>query len=229
MHLAPQGLVCKICERGTLIPKKIFRLSGPAVAIGYILLIPSVLGMIFCALMLAGVFAVSGQPDQVSDLADRPAQSAFDADFRRDCMNGAKLQAPDAGLPSLEEICECMLSTYKQTHNLRTLTNSGGTITTSGGYCSQQFNEGRLAPVSPDVAALYTGENPQSSPDAAMTTIRTPDPLAAYKTTVIRALGGGFTLAMGIGFFVSGLLGWLLVMKKRVLKCDYCGAVVNAS
>jgi hypothetical protein len=25
------------------------------------------------------------------------------------------------------------------------------------------------------------------------------------------------------------LLGWLLVMKKRVLQCDLCGAVVNAS
>lgn len=229
MYLTPQGLTCKICEHGTLISRKVFRLSGPAVAIGYILLIPSVLGMIFCALMLAGVFALRGQPDQVSDFADRPAQSAFDVDFRRDCMNGAKLQAPDADLLSLEEICECMLSTYKQTHNLGTITKSGGTITTSGDYCSQQFNEGRLAPISPDVAALYSGENPQSSPDAAMTTIRTPDPLAAYRTMAIRVLGGGFSLAMGIGFFVSGLLGWLLVMKKRVLKCDYCGAVVNAS
>ena len=229
MYLAPQGLTCKICERGTLIPRKVFRLSGPAVAIGYILLIPSVLGMIFCALMLAGVFAVSGQPDQVSDLADRPAQSAFDAAFRRDCMNGAKLQAPYAGLASLEEICECMLSTYKQTHNLEMIAKSGGTITTSGDYCSQQFNEGRLASVSPDVAALYSGENPQSTPDAAMTTRHTPDPLAAYKTMIFRALGGGFSLALGIGFFISGLLGWLLVMKKRVLKCDYCGAVVNAS
>lgn len=39
----------------------------------------------------------------------------------------------------------------------------------------------------------------------------------------------GLSLALGIGFFIFGLLGWLLVMKKRVLKCDYCGAVVNAS
>jgi hypothetical protein len=28
---------------------------------------------------------------------------------------------------------------------------------------------------------------------------------------------------------VSGLLGWLLVMRKSVLQCDVCGAVVNAS
>ena len=42
-------------------------------------------------------------------------------------------------------------------------------------------------------------------------------------------------LAEGIAFFwtvaalVSGVLGWLLVMKKRVLQCDQCGAVVAAS
>ena len=125
MYLTPQGLTCKICEHGTLIPKKVFRLSGPAVVIGYILLIPSVLGMILCALIFAGVFAVSGQPDRASDQPNPPVQRAFDADFRRDCMNGAKLQAPDASLPSLEEICECMLSTYKQTHDLGTITRSG--------------------------------------------------------------------------------------------------------
>jgi hypothetical protein len=29
--------------------------------------------------------------------------------------------------------------------------------------------------------------------------------------------------------FVGGLLGWLLVMKKAVLQCNNCGAVVPAS
>jgi hypothetical protein len=40
---------CKICDRGTLTPRKIRRLSGPVVAIGYILLVPSILGMVACA------------------------------------------------------------------------------------------------------------------------------------------------------------------------------------
>jgi hypothetical protein len=41
--------------------------------------------------------------------------------------------------------------------------------------------------------------------------------------------GGGFAVALGIASFVGGLLGWLLVMKKRVLQCSMCRAVVNAS
>jgi hypothetical protein len=50
------------------------------------------------------------------------------------------------------------------------------------------------------------------------------------------ALFGGMATFLGSSYFVlmilafvSGLLGWLLVMKKRVLQCGLCGAVVNAS
>ena len=42
-------------------------------------------------------------------------------------------------------------------------------------------------------------------------------------------LAAGIVIAIGIACFVGGLLGWLLVMKKRVLQCPVCGAVVNAS
>jgi len=42
---------CKVCDEGHLTPKRIFRLSGPAVAIGYILLIPSVIGMALCVVL----------------------------------------------------------------------------------------------------------------------------------------------------------------------------------
>jgi hypothetical protein len=41
-------------------------------------------------------------------------------------------------------------------------------------------------------------------------------------------LGASYLVLMILAF-VSGLLGWLLVMKKRVLQCGLCGAVVNAS
>ena len=37
---------CKVCESGDLIPMKIFRLSGPVVAIGFILVILAVLGIV---------------------------------------------------------------------------------------------------------------------------------------------------------------------------------------
>ena len=107
---------CKICDRGTLMPRKIHRLSGPAVAIGYILLIPSILGMAACAILLViGLLA---------GFAGAAHGSAFATAF--------------AGV---------------------------GTI-----------------------ALVY----------------------------------------IGIFCFVSGLLGWLLIMKKHILQCVYCGAVVNA-
>ncbi|MGH9583086.1 MAG: hypothetical protein ACRD4O_09150 [Bryobacteraceae bacterium] len=41
--------------------------------------------------------------------------------------------------------------------------------------------------------------------------------------------GSEFAIVLGIGSFVGGLLGWLLVMRKRVLQCSLCRAVINAS
>jgi hypothetical protein len=101
-------VVCKICERGELTKRRIFRMSGPVVVIGFILLIPSVLGIMFSVLMLVG-----------------------------------------------------------------SLSSEGGNTLTTG-------------------------------------------------------IGVWITL-LGIASFVGGLLGWLLVMKKRVLQCSVCGAVINAS
>jgi hypothetical protein len=108
---------CKVCERGMLVPKKIFRMSGPVVAIGFILLIPSVFGIIAAAVLFFGLIA----------------------------------------------------------------TNVAG---------------------------------PSSATD-------TPN--------VVNVIGQGFAIALGIASFVGGLLGWLLIMKKRVLKCSVCGATINAS
>jgi hypothetical protein len=42
-------------------------------------------------------------------------------------------------------------------------------------------------------------------------------------------VGGGISLFIIIMSFVGGLLGWLLIMRKRVLQCTRCGAVVPAS
>jgi len=43
------------------------------------------------------------------------------------------------------------------------------------------------------------------------------------------ALAGGASILFGVFSLVGGLLGWLLVMKKAVLQCNACGAVVAAS
>ena len=104
--------VCKVCDKGALVRQKIYRMSAPVVVIGYILLIPSVIGILISALMLAGIIANS----------------------------------------------------------------SGDT----------------------GVIAAQT-------------------------------LAGGIVFVFGIASFVGGLLGWLLVMKKKVLRCSVCSSTVNAS
>ncbi|TMP93798.1 MAG: hypothetical protein E6L07_09965 [Verrucomicrobia bacterium] len=40
---------------------------------------------------------------------------------------------------------------------------------------------------------------------------------------------GGFSIFVIVASFVGGLLGWLLIMRKRVLECTRCGAIVPAS
>ncbi len=51
----------------------------------------------------------------------------------------------------------------------------------------------------------------------------------AYATLMPNAAVGIFSMVLGFSFLVAGLLGWLLVMKKKILQCNYCGAVVAAS
>ena len=104
-------IACKVCDKGLLVRKKKYRLSGPVVFIGYILLIPSVLGVIVSLVAFVNISLLV----------------------------------------------------------------------------------------------------PQANADAAA------------------GLAGGFIIFIGVAFFVSGLLGWLLVMKKQILQCNVCGAVVNAA
>lgn len=117
MQIASQSapiLTCRVCTQGSLEKKRISRMSTPVVIIGYIILTPSVIGIIISALMLFGVISAA------SNSTDSASQA------------GAGIAA-------------------------------------------------------------------------------------------------GMVIFFGIGCFVAGLLGWLLVMKKRVLQCSTCGAVVNAS
>jgi hypothetical protein len=45
----------------------------------------------------------------------------------------------------------------------------------------------------------------------------------------VSAVAGGLVFFLAVAFFVSGLFGWILVMKKKVLCCEHCSAVVPAS
>jgi len=202
--------ICKICDSGTLRLKEVRRLSGPAVAIGFILLIPSVLGMLSCAAMLLAFNTSVGTALGINTNASRqPSQSAFDANFRQSCARSTRLRSQEEGrLPSqqqIEEYCECALSSYKES----------GSVGETAESCTQKVNEGTLDSPGRDVDALYSGT---------VSNVRQDAPLAA-----VSVLGNAFFIGWGVAFFVSGLLGWLLLMKKRVLQCDVCGAVVNAS
>ncbi len=205
-------LTCKVCDRGTLRSVKTFRMSGPAVAIGFILLIPSICGMLFSGLLLLGALTIPALTVPTA-MSSNPAQSNFDAAFRSNCAKSARQQIYSLGiLPSqakVESFCECGLSIYKETNSM----------TTASQTCNQRAQDGTLDQVGSNVDALYSN-TPQQN-------ITVTDSL--IPTVMLSFVGSAGAVAMGIACFVGGLLGWLLVMRKRVLQCDTCGAVVNAS
>jgi hypothetical protein len=59
---------CKTCDQGVLTLQKVHRMSGPAVTIGYLLLIPSLLGIAFAMFffIMSMVGAVSVAPEKLS-------------------------------------------------------------------------------------------------------------------------------------------------------------------
>ena len=197
---------CKVCDRGTLSAKSVYRLSGPAVAIGFILLIPSVLGMLSCAVMLfvfnTSVGAALGINARNSG---RPYQSADDAKFRKNCKDAFNQVSSELPGVSAPQYCECMLSTYKQTDSLEG----------AGRTCAERGLNGTLEEPGENAMSLYSSNTSKAA--------------NAGLIDALSVLGNAFLIGWGIAFFVSGLLGWLLVMKKRVLQCNLCGAVVNAS
>lgn len=177
-------------------------MSGPVVAIGFILLIPSVIGIVTSATLLIGVNTVS--------LPQQPYQSAEDAKFRKACKDafvGRQAQLAVFSKVTALQFCECTLSTYKAT----------GSVDVRGASqrCAEQGLSGTLKEPDQSVDAFYEDASSQSA-------VKT-------GTDVARFIGSGFAIALGIASFVGGLLGWLLVMRKRVLQCSVCGAVVSAS
>ena len=53
--------------------------------------------------------------------------------------------------------------------------------------------------------------------------------LFVLSSSTTSSLTDGVAILFGISCFVGGIFGWLLIMKKRVLRCSICGAIVNAS
>lgn len=161
---------CQLCGSGQLTRTKRYRMSGTVVTIGYILLIPSILGIVtsllFVALPIVGVGATAGQMRQQSRQA-----------------------LVDAGIP--DPIVEKVLNGEQLVADERT---------------SLTEQQARV------VLDVQTGQAAAA--------------VGACCGVGLLGLGGIFGAIVS---FVGGLLGWLLVMKKRVLECATCGAVFPAS
>lgn len=203
---------CKICDFGDLVPKRVFRMSGPVVAIGFILLVPSVLGMIVSGLLYFGIITTTAITAGVLGRApDTPTPTGPVVGFRRACVNTPEMALP---MRTREQYCECSLSEYKTSGSAKYATD----------VCSQKLRYNALPDIDEQTQRLYnglidTGDSQNSLP-------------TATKVGAVLGTGmvfSGYTIGLGVAFFVSGLLGWLLVMKKRVLQCNACGATVNAS
>ncbi len=204
-------VICKICDRGTLVSKTVHRMSAPVVAIGFILLVPSIFGIAVSALMLVGVIAYNGDQSNATTIEpSQQTQSDFDANFRRNCARGVKKKNQEVGYSAspqlIEQYCECALSTFNET----------GSEATASQTCLQKSRDGTLDAVGKEVNEFYSGELPHEGRESG-------------GVRLVRVIGSVSGAVLGITSFVGGLLGWLLVMKKRVLQCNVCGAVVNAS
>jgi hypothetical protein len=199
-------LICKICDAGTLQRKSVYRMSGPAVIIGYILLIPSILGIAFSALLLLGILSFPANNFN----AKSPAQTAFDRNFRQSCSRQFKASRTAIGLPATqsiaEQFCECSLSEFKTTQ----------LASQAAQTCIERAqNEGLPSPTL-EIDELYSNRVKATPPNEAL-------------LGFFRLVGSVSAITMGVFSFVGGLLGWLLVMKKRILQCDTCEAAVSAS
>ena len=216
-HTASGYLKCAVCKYGVLENKKLYRLSGPAVVIGYILLIPSILGMLGCAVVFFGVITFNNPQSTAASERGVTSQDVFDQNFRRSCATGFsqyyQSQDPVADSPPVRVIadyCECALSAYKDT----------GSASTARQICTQKYSDGTLTASDAEVQNLYV---------AAMNGTEKQEPEPNAGSHFVSVLAGGLALWLGVAFFVAGLLGWLLVMKKRVLQCSVCGAIISAS
>jgi len=223
---------CKVCDRGELVPQKVFRMSGPVVAIGFILLIPSILGMIVAALMFFGVFAYNGENASNSSVESALTQSQDyrprpDDNNRSVCATAVieSVQRESGALPTLSSVvqtCECAVGAMKQ-----------GTFTSdTTDACAKRSLHGDFPPPDhktefPYVQVYKSYSDPLGYQDA-LARAKTPDQATTQGVSWFRLFGGTFAIFIGIASFVGGLLGWLLVMRKRVLKCSLCGATVSA-
>lgn len=170
------SISCKVCDRGTLVAKKRFRMSPPVVVIGFILLIPCVCGIAFAVLLFFGSFSAAG----VSGVQSSSLRRQAIAEMRRNDVPQSVIRAVLAN-PDLDP--DDLI--------------------------------GRLPMY--QISWIKDAETKLKQ-----------GPATAIVGSGVAILGSSFAVMIGIGSFIGGLLGWLLVMRRRVLQCTVCGAAVDA-
>ena len=153
-----ESIKCKTCDTGTMVNRKKYRMTGVVVLLGYIILIPSALGILYFGIVTSG--AATGEVLATSKAA---ADSALRA-----------ANVPEAVITKVTALDSLVAS------DTITLTSAQRAV-----IRSEQL--GLSAGI---VGGVFFIDNPVDS------------------------------------LLIGGLLGWLLVMKKKVLQCNSCGAVV---
>lgn len=205
MSYLDSGIRCRVCERGVLIPRRRFRMSGPVVVIGFILLVPSVLGIIAGLLgLILSASAATGSGAQTVTQSPVATEAQGEVDFRRNCATSGEAsyrtslgRMPPPGF--VDRYCDCALLIVKR----------GGSIQDATQSCAAE--------------AIRGGSGPNTIAERPVITA------GAGPNILGLVLGGGVSIGVIIASFVGGLLGWLLVMRKSVLQCGVCSAVVSTS
>lgn len=171
--LAPNrnpSLGCQTCGQGELVKRKTYRMSLPVVIIGYLLLIPSILGILFGGLMLVTTVLAGGTTANSSDkeVRDKLVAQAVPESIIREVLSGKTISVGE-----------------------------------KSSLTAQQRSAVDDAKISVSAGNIGTG--------------------------VGVLIGGGFSFGIMIFSFVFGLMGWLLIMRKKVLQCTQCQAVIAAS
>lgn len=161
---------CKVCDSGTMRLTKKYRMNAVVVIIGYILLIPSLLGMAGSGVTC--IAAGAGASSASETLSDSTATSLS-----------------EAGVPGH------VISEFE----------SSGTVSES---------------------TLSSLPTEQADSVRMLLDVELAGQVGAAAGAGIMGLFSAFGFVMAL---VGGLLGWLLTMRKKVLQCQQCSAVVAAS
>ena len=170
--VAQQAVACSVCNQGSLVRKKVYRMSGIVAFIGYILLMPSLLGVLICAIGVVGAVVGGSRVDEARNATDSMA-----GEMRAKGV-------PDGIIAKLR---------------------NGETVT-----------DGEMAKLTVDQRREVE-------------TVQAATTFAKGAGVAGAAIGVGLFIFLGIVCLVSGLIGWLLVMKKWVLQCTNCKAVTASA